>query len=379
VGGGRRCHPTTPAGVWAEIPIPSESIDPTPPQPNPRARAGQVRRAAIAVAATVAVPAAGPAAARLAAALAAKARDRDGRTAAAALELLVQLPLDLICGAVSAQEWGDLVVVGLQACCGGRPDGGAAGPARVQAQRIGKWAGAPPALSDERGAAFVGHLAALLRTPDGSDGSLGGPAALAAAAWQPRWGKGGGGGRPAGVPGCRAALLLLLHSQAPWVGALLERAAAQLEAAAAARPDSAAVDEAGPDDMSDGCDGPAAGRRELQDGGAPAARPREQCRRHRSAAGSSDEDDWSSGGASGSGWKASGMRGDMRDADWLPGNSQQQALDHTASQDPSSATPGPCSPAPPVPGATACAAGLAALGGNWGGALAMEVVDEGEW
>jgi len=164
------------------------------------------------VAAAVAIPSGTPAAAALVRTLATKARDKDGRVAAAALELLVQLPVQVMADCLSAVAWKELLVAGLHAACG-------SGKGPIRAGR--KAAGAADAqLSDDGCKAITGMLSELLQWRGCGDSM--GPAAAA----------GGGGTALGGLAASRRTLLLLLHD--PLLESLWDQLAGQMQSEVAA-------------------------------------------------------------------------------------------------------------------------------------------------
>lgn len=168
----------------------------------------------MAAASAVAVPGGGPAAAALVQALSLKCRDKDGQVALAALELLLQIPLQMLAATLDAEAWRECVLAGLTAAAGG----GGAGTA-VAAGKRAAGSGSAAALSCEGRAALFGVLQAVLS----------GPTTVAPHALR---GVPGGGRGAVGLDGCRREVLQLLHN--PAHGAVLGDLVARLAAECAA-------------------------------------------------------------------------------------------------------------------------------------------------
>lgn len=129
-----------------------------PPSPHTL----QVRRAGMQLLKLVALPAGSDAAARMLNVLGCKACDKDPNVRACALELLLQLPVEMLVSGLSEGEWLGVVAGGLRSLAGG---GGSEGGKRVAGGgRKG------PALSEEARSAFWQLLRRVLLAGAGGAG-----------------------------------------------------------------------------------------------------------------------------------------------------------------------------------------------------------------
>lgn len=155
----------------------------------------KVRRAAVAVLQLVVLPQGCRSGRALVESLAERVCDNDTCVAASVLELLVQLPLGLLCGCVPARQFCAAVQASAELCCGGGGGGAAVVPAATRAQ-------------------FLSLLRELLLYSGSGDACEERRAWLASQVVAPHTAQAwcaSAAGAPVGLAGCRMLLLMMLQ------------------------------------------------------------------------------------------------------------------------------------------------------------------------